>query len=888
MRDPIDPLARWGAEVRRRLGGSRVSGVAEASVVEELSLHLEDLYRELLARGVPDDEARRRALADLDHGDDLEHRLLRHVADPSSPVPPATRSRRWLTAVPGDARYALRLLLRERGFTSVAMITLALGVGPVTAMFSLVHGLLLRPLPYPEGERLVTLIGPGMILPTNLSQWREGAKSLEQFGGFNLSHGLLEEPGNTRRLRIMEATDDVLPLLAARPIRGRLWAPGEGARGDTRIALISQRLWVEVFRGVEPSSRMLTIDGVPHSILGVLPDDFHNLGYSSDAWVPFAGDPDTWLQGVARVRAGATLEQVRLELAAVADRVEALPIAAEFGRSVRVHRLRDMFTGDARATLVILFAASGCVLLLACANMANLLLSRAAGRGRDLAIRNALGAGRGALLRHLLVEHVMLAIVGGALGLALGWLVVRGLVPLLPPGFTRMPPESIGIDLVVLGVTLAVSMSTVLLAGLPPTLASMRSATPMAVMSRGTPARSARRWREALIAAETAIAAILLVSTTLLVRTYLTLRPSTPGYETGDRIVATLRLHDEPRRNVELVRRLLREIELTAPGTRAAVSNQVPLSGLVGLFRIVAIDGKPTDPDAAERPPMLDVNAVSPEYIDVLGIPMARGRALDDGDVLGTQPVVVVNRAAARRFWPDLENPVGRRLNVDLVAPGDADQRVELLIVGVYEDVRTSGLSTTARPQGLLPYSQTPWAGAHLIVHAPPGSGFDASTLRELVARIDPTVPVGEISTLAAIASRAVAAPRYQMSLMSGFGLLALLLAVIGCYGVVAYSVAQRRREFGVRMALGAAPAAILRAVMRRAALLVTAGLVVGGAAAVAATRVIESSFFGVVPGDPATFALVFVALLAVSLAAALVPARRAAAVDPVVALREE
>ncbi|HUF27207.1 MAG TPA: ABC transporter permease, partial [Gemmatimonadaceae bacterium] len=855
----------------------------ESSVVEELSIHLEDHYRDLLARGVPEDEARRRALAELDDGDDLERRLRRVLPGPSLPVPPTTRARHWLAGVPGDLRYATRTLLRERGFTVVALLTLALGIGAVTAMFSLVHGLLLRQLPYPHGDRLATVVAPGMILPGNLEQWREGAPSLERLAGFNLSDGMLNEPRNVRRLLAMVVTDDLLPLLGAQPIRGRIWSPGEVGAGDARVMLISERLWTEVLLGEDPTSRTLTIDGIPHVILGVLPEEFHSLGYGVDAWVPLAQHRVPSLQGVARLRTDATAERAQAELSAVGERVEALPIAEEFGRLVRLQMQRDVFTGDSRPALLLLFAASGCVLLLACANLANLLLSRAAGRGRELAIRSALGAGRGALLRQLLVEHACLAIAGGVLGLLLAWSMLRVLVPLLPPGFVRLPAEAIRIDIVVLAATFAAAMLAMALAGLAPTFASMRSAAPMAVMARGTPARFTRRWRETLIAAETAIAVILLVGTALLVRTYLTLRPSSPGYETSDRVVARLHLPDDPVRNVELVRRLIRDIELASPGVRAAASYEVPLSGMIAAGRVHAVDGDPVEVPPGTRPPQLHVNSVSPEYIRVLGVTITRGRAIAETDSPGAEPIIVLNERAARQFWPELDDPVGRRLTVDLI--GGAR---ELVVVGVFGDIRTSGNSTSSRPQGLLSYEQAPWSRLRVIVHVPPGSSFDAGTLREAVERIDPTVPVGEITTLAAIASRAVATPRYQMAMMSGFGVLALLLAVIGCYGVLAYSVAQRTREFGVRMALGAAPRAIQNAVMGRAGLLVMVGLVVGGAGSMAIVGVIQSSFFGVIPVDPATSALVAIALLAISMVAAWLPARRAAAVDPVVALREE
>ncbi|HZD04168.1 MAG TPA: ADOP family duplicated permease, partial [Longimicrobiales bacterium] len=781
-------------------------------------------------------------------------------------------------------RHGVRALLRSPGFTATAVLTLTLGIGADTALFSVVYGVLVRPLPYPAGERLVWVATPAMT-GENLGRWRAGIPSFQRLEAFGLRSFTWQASDGARRLRGMAVTHGFLPLLGARPIRGRLWSAEEGAAARTPVVVVGRRFWREALGGRDPEGLVIRLDDTTYDVLGVLPADFHNLGYDIDLWLPLDQQPTrAGLNGVGLLAPRRTLAAARTEARALLTRLDPTTLSRAAGGFANLNGFREIFTGDVRTPLLILFGAAGLVLLLACANVANLLLTRATGRTREMAIRAALGAGRRTLAAQLLVESALLALAGAVLGLLLAWGLVHRVADLAPRYyFGRSVTEAVRIDVSVLAFTLGAATLTVLVAGLAPALAAARStARGSSLVGRSTADPSSHRWREGLVAAQVALAFVLLVGTALMVRTWLVLRPAHPGFETADRLVAGLSLPDDPGANRSFVQRLVRQIQLGTPGVRAAAVTDVPLSGMITTTRVLAVDGEAL-PEGEGRPLSVDLRSATPGYLDVVGMRMVTGRALLDSDGPDAPFALVVNESAARRLWPDLAGVVGRRVTLDLY-----EDTADFTVVGRVADARSTGATTRARPEVFASYDQVPWRRLHLVVHAPGSAGIDAGVLRRAVAELDPSIPVEDVTSLEAIASDSVARRRYQAALMAAFGLLALLLSAVGCYGVLAHAVGRRTREIGIRMALGARRGGIILRVVRRGAVPVAGGLAAGTALALAGTKVLESALYGVSRTDPTSFLAAALVLGAVSLVAAWLPARRAAAVDPVQSLAAE
>jgi len=786
-----------------------------------------------------------------------------------------------IDALARDLAYGLRMLVRGRAFTAVAVLTLALGIGANSAIFSLVNGLLLRPLPYPQVDRLVWIATP-MVTSDNVGEWRAGMRTLERVAAFGLRSAVLTGRGPAQRLSGMIVTEDYLPLLGATPVRGRLWTADELSTGGPGTIVVSQSLWQRLGPDAVPGATTLTLDGASYTVIGVLPASFPNLHYRSDVWWPAAGATGRGFNLIALRRADATVEAVRLEATALAERIDVagLPIARRFAN---VNALAAIYTGDIRTPLLVFLAAAGFVLLIACANVANLLLARAAGRQREMVVRTALGAGRPVLLRQLLSESAVLGLAGALAGALVGFAGLRAVLSLVPEYYSFGRIAAVQMDGRVLGFTFVIAFATTLLAGLAPALHAVRHAASAATGSvRLSSTRTTRRSHEALMAAEIALALVLLIGTVLLIRTFLVLRPAAPGFEVNDRMVASIALPDagaiDP---AGFARRLLEEVDVAAPSARAAIATDVPLSGLVMMFPLQEVDGQPVDPTAGRRNDILFV-AATPDYFDVMGMPLVRGRRLMETDVPGSTPVIVVNERAAAQLWPD-GDALGRILVLDL-----GDRSAELVVAGVVGNTRASGNHLNASATAFAAFWQMPWNRFQLVVHQPRGGELTADAVRRIVESIDAGVPVGSTAMLEQMVARTVAERRFHMTLMAVFAGLALALALVGCYGVLSYSVAQRTREIGVRVALGATHGAILRTVVLRGVVLVALGLAAGTLIALATTRVLGNYLFGVPPTDVATFAGAAAGLALVSLLAVYLPARRAASVQPVEALRTD
>ncbi|MGH7576116.1 MAG: ADOP family duplicated permease [Longimicrobiales bacterium] len=842
---------------------------------DELRAAFELLVEEKLRAGMRPKDARRAALIELGGIESIKEQVR------------AARAGAFIDSLLRDVRHGVRVLVRGRLFTAIAVLTLALGIGANSAIFTLVNGLLLRPLPYPAVDRIVWITSL-VTTSENLDEWRAGLHSLERFAAFDLHNPVLTGRGPAERLGGMVVTEEFLPLLGGEPVMGRLWTEDEQRLGGPPAVVVSQRLWQRLDDGGSDVGTMrLALDGVSYSIIGVLPASFQDLHYDSDVWFPAAGQSGLTFSIIGLRRRGVPIATVRTEASALAERVEA-PRARPGRRFVNTLTLAQLYHGEVRPALLVLLAAAGFVLLIACANVANLLLARAAGREQEMAVRSALGAGRITLLRQLLTESAVLAVAGALAGWIVAMIGVRAVLAVTPDSYNfGRGAAGAQMDHNVFAFTLLIAGATTLLAGLAPAMHVAKHAPRATTASaRASATRAMRRSREALVTAEIALALVLLIGTGLMIRTFLILRPASPGFEVRDRMVATVTLPSVPERDdagrAEFSRRLLEATAAAAPNARVALTTSVPMSS-ISNFAVVELGGRPyTNGD--RRRDNVDLVAATPNYFDVIGMRLARGRGLVAAGVAGSVPVIVLNESAARRFWPDID-PIGRRIML-----GIDERRMEFTVAGIAADMRSGGSSTTSRATGFVSFWRIPWEWERfrIVVHQPRNARLTGDAVRRIVASIDPGAPVGPVEMLEQIVADSMAVPRYHMVLMTAFGALAVMLALVGCYGVLSYSVAQRTREIGVRIALGASHRAILRSVLARASVLILFGIAAGLALAWALTRVLESNLYGITPTDPATYTAASASLALVSLLAAYLAARLVADVQPTQALKAD
>jgi predicted permease len=852
---------------------------------DELRFHLAMREEEREAAGLPAEDARRAALRRF-----------------GNPVALKEECRdmwtfRHLETLRQDLHFASRVLLKNPGFTAVAALSLALGIGGNAAMFSLVNAILLRPLPYPEAERLVRLTGyypKGAVVAL-----QEQSRTLEIAGvGSDVELNLTGHGEATRHL-VSAVSANFFSVLGRGAGRGRAFEAGDDRAGRDRIVVLSHALWQNRF-GSDPTTvgRTLTVEGVDRQVVGIMPPGFHFPSASTQLWIPLRLDPGNtedywgfgWMPLVARLRPGATLVQAQGELRAMITQTARLfpwPVPAWNAEAAAIPLQEDLVR-DVRARLLVLQSAVGIVLMIACANVASLLLSRAAARTKEMALRASLGASRGRILRQLLTESVVLSLLGGGLGVALAFAALSGLKAVLPPDLQGAGPAVV--DGPVLVVVAGLSILCGLVFGLAPAASASRTDLAASVKAggqRGT-SRGGRRLRSTFIAAEVALTVVLAVGAGLLIRTLWRLTQVDPGFRPEQTL--TVRVTPNPSTCearpacVALYDELMRRTQHTNGVADVAVANSLPLSGEQPLLP-VEIEGHPLVDGVA---PLVWAGAVSPSYFRVLHIPLAQGRGFDDSDGEQTAPVVIVSAATARRYWPN-ENPLGKRIRV----VWDKDWRT---VVGVAPDVRHYDLSgrSPADITGALymPYPQAvalnrriPTAMALLVRSSADPSDLGAR-VRTLVASLNPGVPVSDVFTLEALVSSSVSEPRSMMWLFAGFAGGALLLAAIGTYGVVSYSAAQRTHEIGVRVAIGATRSDIFGLVMGQSLRLVLAGLAVGLVAALLLGRTLSSFLYGVSATDPITFAGVGGLLIVTALLAGYLPSRRAASIDPLRALR--
>jgi putative ABC transport system permease protein len=805
-----------------------------------------------------------------------------------------------------DARYALRQLLKHRAFSLIAILALALGIGANTAIFSVVNAVLLRPLPYPAPERLVWLWGTNPLndIPKENASypdyvdWRAQAQSFQAMGGYAQTSPILTGEGEPERLPGAYVMGDFFTALGVEPALGRKFLPEENETGKNRVVILSHALWQQRFGG-DPKiiGQQIQISGNPHTVVGVLPANFQDpipgATKTMQLWLPLAATDQMrqsrrgdFLNVIARLKPQASLESARAEMTGIAARLEKQYPDTNTQWGVIVQPLHETLTGDVRPALLILVSAVAFLLLIACANVANLLLARASSRQREIAIRAALGASRGRVVRQLLTENVVLSLCGGGLGLLFAWWGIQALLGLSPGNIPRL--GSISIDREVLFFTLGVSLITGVLFGLVPAFTASRPDLNNTLKEGGRSAAESaggRRLRSALAVAEIALSLVLLVGAGLLIRSFLRLQEVRPGFNPQHLLCVDLALpsakYKEDQQSVNFFDQLLGALA-QQPGVQgAAVSEGLPLGG-GGGFLAFAVEGRLLA--RTDRTPDAETRVVSPDYFRTMQIPLRTGRLLNERDVTGAPDAVVISETLVKKYFPG-QDPIGKRLTFGDPQAKDVEWYT---VVGVVGDVR--GVSLNEEPYGQLytSYRQTPRRALTLIVQTAGEPTAMLGTVREKIWALDRQQPLYNVRTAEQVLEKSIARPRFNMLLITILASVALVLAAVGIYGVISYSVTQRTHEIGVRMALGASAADVLKLVVGQGMLLAGMGVVLGLLAAFALTRIMATLLFGVTATDPFTyFGLAFV-LTAIAFLACYIPARRATKVNPVNALRAE
>ncbi|HEV2802108.1 MAG TPA: ABC transporter permease [Pyrinomonadaceae bacterium] len=815
-----------------------------------------------------------------------------------------------------DLRYGFRMLWKSPAFTLVAVLALALGIGANTAIFSVVNTVLLRPLPFERPEQLVLLwethpfgrqLGyehlPGAT--ANFNDWRQQTDLFEGMAALDGWNVVMTGGAEPQRLTGVKASANLFSLLRVQPMLGRGFLPEDERTGASRVVVISHGLWQRRF-GSDPAvvGKTLALDGESYNVVGIMPASvtfpqdmglpaFFDFSVKTDLWTPYAlSDEETRNRGshhiavVGRMKEGVRLEQAQAQLTNLARRLEEQYPDDNKDWGAVVLPLHEQVVGKSRRAILILLGAVGFVLLIACANVANLLLARATARRKEIAIRSALGATRGRVVRQLLTESVLLSLGGGAFG---AWLAMWGvdLLVALSPGNLPRPAE-IGIDGRVLAYTFLVSLATGVLFGLIPALQISRPDFNESLKEGGRGASGSprrQRARSLLVVSEVALALVLLISAGLLLKSFISLQNVKPGFAPEGILTAEIGLpeqkYTDDKRIADFYRQVIARVQ-QLPGVEAvgAVS-QLPLSGAeeVDGFNI---EGR-TEAQTVELTQSADFRVVAPDYFRAMGIPLMRGRQFDDRDRADAPGVMIIDEAFARRFFPG-EDPIGKRIDEQ----GSRTRKSFMTVVGVVGSVKHASLSADARPTMYLSYEQSGWLDMTLTVRASGDASNLAAAVRREVSAVDKDQPVTKISTMEETFARAVAPQRFNMMLLGIFAAVAMILATVGIYGVIAYTVSQRSREMGIRIALGATRRDILKLVVGQAMLMACVGVGLGLLGALALTRLMAGLLYGVSATDPLIFISISLLLAVVALLASYIPARRAMKVDPIVALHYE
>ena len=802
-----------------------------------------------------------------------------------------------------DLRFALRTLRNNPGFTCAAVLALGLGIGANSAMFSVVDGVLLRPLPFPRSDRLVNVwesepkrnLPKFVAAPANYYDWRAQNHVFSSLGAFTQStFNLASTEGEPERYLGGITDRGFFDTLQVSPILGRIFTEEEDQPGRDGVIILSYGIWRSRFGG-DPKiiGQTLTFDSKPRTVIGVMPQGFEYPAQST-MWAPLALDNETKAQRdlhryrvIARLKDGVTLDRARSEFQTIGSRLADQYPEFDKDASILVNPMLEDTVGPMRPALLVLLGAVAFVLLIACANVANLLLAKAAGRQREIAIRNSLGAGRARLIRQMLTESTLLSLAGAVLGLLLAFGAFHGLLSMAPSNLPRL--NQVGLDSTAVEFTLLISVVSGILFGLAPAWQASRAelSSLMKEGSRSVTRRSGLR--NALVVAQVATALILLVGAGLLIRSFYEIAHVDAGFQPEN--VMTMRLapaaskyrgHDDLK--IQLVRGILQNVS-RLPGVQlAAISTDVPLLG--NPIYIMRFEGHP--PVTPNQAPLANYFAVTPSYFDTMGMRIVRGRAISERDTQDTPPVVVVNQTLVDRYFPG-QDPIGKRLEVGFDTPPNWRE-----IVGVVADVKIAGLDQATPVQVYAAYFQRPTFVARLpsfltvVARTASDPAAIGGPIKAAILNVDRSQPVYSVQPMTAVVSDSISQRRFSLVLLAFFAATALFLASLGLYGVMSYVVVQRTAEIGIRMALGAQRNQVLRLVERQGMALVIAGLAIGATGSLLLTRLMRSLLFHVAPQDPWTLGVGAVTLIVVSWVACYVPARRAAGVDPLIALRYE
>jgi len=898
----------WNEIIRARLATSSISPEQETEIVEELAQHLEDSYQELLAAGSSTQEAERLCLAELAGNPTFIQDLER--IGPRAPVEPTvTRSGQsnFLLDLPRDLRYASRTLLKRPAFTVVVILILALGIGATSAIFTVVNAVLLRPLPYPAPDRLVVFGSASerhrqinSVTAPDYLELRSRCRACEQVAAHigsqpaNLTGG--SEPD---RVRVAQVSDNLFATLGVAPLIGRAFLPEELGRptsgGDIAVsgfkaAILSYELWQKRFGGdPEILGKTVKIEGDICPVVGVMPPGF-KFPDEADAWTPVTLSPtrnNSYLRPLIRLAKGVPFSQAQAEMTSIATQLEPLHPP---NRHLSFHliALHEQLVGNVRSSLLLFLGAVTFVLLIACANVANLLLARAAARQKEMALRTALGASRSRVIRQLLTESLLLSFAGGLTGLLLAFAILKLLLAFAPAGIPRL--TAISIDPWVLGFTFLLSVFTGIVFGLVPSLQASRLDLNLTLKEGGLQAsgRSRHRLRGLLIIGEVSLSLVLLVGAGLLLRNFTQLRDTPLGFDTRNVLTASVTLPENSYPKTSQVaayyQRALTRIASRPEVQAVGVVNSLPLSNSgIGIQGNLKVEDEPTEREDVSASKL----AVSGDYFRALGIPLLQGRTFNEHDVADSPGVVIISQSLARSLWPK-EEPVGKRIDVGL--PGEKSREV----IGVVGDVRQWELAAPASLSLYTPYSQVPekirWfiGDMSLVIRTTAEPQSFISPLRNEMQVLDNDLPLHDVATMDRVVSNKVVDPGFYALLLGLFSAFALILAASGIYSVNSYLVTQRTHEVGIRLALGAQTGAILRLIIRQGMTLVCVGLVLGLGGAWFLSRFLSDFLYQVSTTDPLTFALVALLLAVVALIACYVPARKAIQVDPLVALRHE
>jgi putative ABC transport system permease protein len=802
-----------------------------------------------------------------------------------------------------DLRYAVRMLIKRPGFTVAAVLTLGLGIGANTAIFSVVNGALLRPLPFNDPDRLAmiwTTNQPRGVQQDDVSlddylDWRNRNQVFEQIAAFGPWGFNITGEGEPEKITSVVVTPNLFQTLGVNPALGRDFSPEDATPEGANVVMISDRLWQRRY-GQNPDliGQALKLDGKSYMVIGIMPAQFRFPNSEVDMWAPLNLTTDEssrrtrWLKVIARIKAEAGLQQARTEIAAIAGQLGEQFPATNVGWRTELAALPEMAVKDSRLALLLLFGAVGFVLLIACVNVANLMLGRVESRRKEMAIRAALGARPRSIVRLLLAESGLLSLAGGAIGALFAlWsldllLATFPSEPFLgPDDLSLLQLNKIALDARVLGFAFLLSALTAVIFGLLPALKASRPhlLDELKEGGKSVAPTSHSRLRSVLVAAEVALTLVLLVGGGLLIRSFTRLIAVDPGFRTEGVLTFRLSPFSKYRGSPERLayyRQVIDRISVL-PGVKSVgATTSLPFSG-TDLSAPFVISGRPPSNDR----PMASFHSITPDYLSTMGIRLMRGRAFTERDVPEAPPVALINETMARRYWRD-EDPLGQGVSIRFGGNSPLE------IVGIVSDTQQTALEAAVKPEVYVPYTQRPWFFMTFAVHTSVNPSDLAGPLRSQVWGIDRDIPIYSVTSVAQRVADSVAQRRFNMFLFGGFGVLALMLAAVGIYGVVSYSVSQRTYEIGVRLALGAKPADVMKLVIREGMANALVGALVGVVAAVGLTRFLSTQLFGVTPTDPLTFAAVASLLIAVALLACYLPARRATKVDPMIALRYE